>query len=91
MLKIGLVVHDLTHSPVYEEGQEVHTHITMITPFMDVLLNGPPYFQHELNELISKIFSHVQIFSVVHLHERSTRFCIKICDVHFPFLFTLHD
>ena len=67
------------------------THLTFLAPVMDVLCKGTPYSQHELTQLRSKIFRHVHLCSAVHVQVLSMHFCIIVCAVTFPFLFTPRD
>ena len=54
ILRIGQIVHNLTHFPVYGEGKGVLPHIILTTPDIDILYNDTPHYQHELTQFRSK-------------------------------------
>ena len=68
MLRLGNIVHNLTHFPVDGEGNGGLPHIILITPVMCVLYNDTPHYLHELTQFRSKIFRHVHPCSVVHVY-----------------------
>ena len=66
-------------------------HLIFIILVISFLCNVNTYSWHEPTQFRSKIFRHVLLCSVVHVHERITCFCIILCVVLLPFLFTPHD
>ena len=69
-ISIGRGVHNLIHLKVDGMIKEVILHLTLTTTILYFLCNGPPNYQHELNQLIyNKIFRHVHLCSAVHVYE----------------------
>ena len=65
-------------------GGESPTHIHH--PLLDVFFKRYHHSQHERTWFSSEIFRNFHLFSAVHVHECSTKFCRIQCDVPFPFL-----
>ena len=60
----------------------------IVYTFWSIFFKGTPHSWYDLTQFRSKISRIIQLISVVHVNERSMNFCIIICAVISPLLFT---
>ena len=90
---IGLVcvVNDITHLHVDEKERVLLSHFIFLTPLLYKSWNSTPHYWYELTQFNSKFFRGVYLCSSLHVHDHNTLFCIILCAVTLPLIFTPHD
>ena len=91
IIRLGWVSNDTTHYNLYDKEQGVIDHLIFITPFLYLFWNSPPHYWHGITQFNSKIFRYVHLCSAVHVHERSTHFCIILFDIPLKLMFMTND